>query len=622
MQMRLLHVLKAQISSSGDADDALRAMRHALPRRDNAQTVLLLCDLFPSPTADAPGDDALVRRLQSGVMAAQAIRAGAFELLVRRRAFDDAQRLFLGAGQAPSAEQVIADLLCGGRTQASFLAATLSPASVKGRYDAVLFSDVSLVCTPDTPRRMLRHLSSGGKNAIAAKVLAHASYPQSTLSRLVRSGFSFSAAQCAREARRLRSGLSAQDAPRLYLAEHIPPSPDTDSACPVAPDCVFVRRFSPSLAELYQAHRRSIFFGNERFALLPLARLLLLLLFARLGLTLPALLALILPERSAALHPRLLPGALVRLALLPITAFSSLDAWLQKRLAHAARFRLRVPAALITPAACAFWGVLLILAAFSGAGALHVLLPAALLWLAAPLLVPALSMPTLERIPVTPQEQAELRSLAEAAFFSCFSSEQPGTPLTLRMLTACAGAMLGLLEPDEAARHVQTLFEQLQAPGTAGDAAVSQAAMIASAQYLRETMERCDAALRPLPARIDSYVLSHSPAQSRDALGTLLRAALSEQAPYTCAPAADASALSALFLPLRPIRDTPMHALTLPLTHPHTYLRRQNAGLLPPPDDPCGSFLSLCAAALGHPFHALLLRSHVTAPYMPLLGPA
>jgi len=63
-----------------------------------------------------------------------------------------------------------------------------------------------------------------------------------------------------------------------------------------------------------------------------------------------------------------------------------------------------------------------------------------------------------------------------------------------------------------------------------------------------------------------------------------------------------------------------MHSLTLPLTHPHTYLKRRPFKENAEADDPVGFFLSLSASALSHPFYALLLRSPVAGPYMPLLS--
>ena len=83
MEKRLLHVLTAQPASVAEADEALRRMRHACTRSGDSRTILLFCDLPPSDTAVSPLDDVLCRRLQSGVMAADARRSGSFLLLVR-----------------------------------------------------------------------------------------------------------------------------------------------------------------------------------------------------------------------------------------------------------------------------------------------------------------------------------------------------------------------------------------------------------------------------------------------------------------------------------------------------------------------------------------------------------
>ena len=152
--------------------------------------------------------------------------------------------------------------------------------------------------------------------------------------------------------------------------------------------------------------------------------------------------------------------------------------------------------------------------------------------------------------------------------------------------------MLDVLEPDEAARQTQALL----AAGPAVDSPVEHAALLVCAQFLRERMADCDAALRALPAQLEDY--------ARKKAGTL--------PPFPSASQSDP--LCSLFLPLGPARRMAQHAMTLPLTHPHTYLKR----LLPdgnPAGEPLARFLALAAAALDHPFHALLLRSPVAAPY-------
>lgn len=61
-----------------------------------------------------PEDEPLLRALQSAVMAADA-RAGRFLLLVRRRVWDDASRLYLGESQPISPVQTVSALLDRGR---------------------------------------------------------------------------------------------------------------------------------------------------------------------------------------------------------------------------------------------------------------------------------------------------------------------------------------------------------------------------------------------------------------------------------------------------------------------------------------------------------------------------
>ena len=184
--------------------------------------------------------------------------------------------------------------------------------------------------------------------------------------------------------------------------------------------------------------------------------------------------------------------------------------------------------------------------------------------------------------------------MAESAYFD--AAQDVHAPAALRMLAACAGCMLGVLEPDEAARQTQVLLTAEPAV----DSPVENAAHLVCAQFLRERMADCDAALRALPAQLEEY--------ARKKAGT--------QTPFPSASQDDP--LAALFLPLGPAGRTAQHAMTLPLTHPHTYLKH----LLPdgnPTGDSLARFLALAAAALDHPFHALLLRSPVAAPYAVML---
>ena len=69
------------------------------------------------------------------------------------------------------------------------------------------------------------------------------------------------------------------------------------------------------------------------------------------------------------------------------------------------------------------------------------------------------------------------------------------------------------------------------------------------------------------------------------------------------------------------VEDASAQALTLPLTHPHTYLaattnapQKQKEAAVSP-----GRFLAAAAAALSHPFYPLFMRSPVAAPYAALL---
>ena len=590
MDRSLLHVVSFALRTQADADDALRQLRR-LSAGDAAHTLLLFADFHAAGAASLPDDAPLLRRLQSGVMAMNARRPGRFLLLARRRVWDDASRQYLGWEQPLSCRVVIAQLLQSGQTSAIFDAATVSPASLKGRFDAVLFSGMELACTPDTPARMLAALDQSPSGRVAAPVRHPRAYPETVFARLIRTcGFSLSPVSAARETLLARDGLLPADCPTMYTAGALTVSlASPASAAPRAAGCFFMRRTPLTLAACFSAHRLHALRHADAVSLLPLVRLALLVASALTGVPLLTALAL-LPEALALLRPRLLPGALLRTALLPLTAAVSLDALLCRLFARSRWIRLRLPDSLVSAQGCMLMGAVLLPLAIASVQALVSLLPILLLWLGAPLLLPALDSPTLERIPLAEDQRAQLRTMAESAYFD--AAQDVHAASALRMLAACAGCMLGVLEPDEAARQTQALM----AAGPAVDSPVEHAALLVCAQFLRERMADCDAALRALPAQLEDY--------ARKKAGTL--------PPFPGASQSDP--LCSLFLPLGPARRMAQHAMTLPLTHPHTYLKR----LLPdgnPAGEPLARFLALAAAALDHPFHALLLRSPVAAPY-------
>lgn len=623
--MRLLRVVTAQVASLAGADAALAALRRAAPLKREGCALLLFCNLAPSALPRELADADVCRRLQAGVAALRAQLGGRVSLLVRRRAWDDAARAYLGAEQAQTPAETVASLILFGKARAAFEAATDAPASFLDAFDAVLFADAALACTPGTPQRMLDALEQTGAPCAGARVLPPPS--ESALGRLVAGGFSLSCFEAARRAVLAARGLLSPEHPALLCAlpalcalaagRGLPPAA-------VAPGCFFAMQAPPRVLDLLHAgqnaaarafaafdRKRPETFPAVLDAALPLVRLALLFAAALAGSAPLALSALLLPEYPALLCPSLLPGALARLALLPSSALCALHALLERLFARSGLIRPQISEAARGPLGAQAAGAALLLFALRGGGALAPLLAAALSWLAAPLLFSALEAPVRERIPLDAAERERLRALALCAADGADAS--PSAPL--RMLCACARSMLGLWEPDEAARAAQALLPETGIPLAAHETA----ALLASAQFLRERMGACDAALRDLPARIESLA---APPAGGGPLAALLRAALEREedaAPdlRPCGPA------DALFLPVALWGTLPAQAATLPLTHPHTFLR----GALPKGmrpartrPDPALRFLSLAAAALGEPFSALLLRSPAVAPYAPLLA--
>jgi len=620
MDGELLHVLCFTLHDAAQIEGILRLARRACPA-GGGHSILLLCDLQDADAAELPGDAPMLRTLQSGAMAMNARSGCGCFLLARARVWDDAQRAYLGAGKKTSFRETTAQLIKNGEADSPFAAATISPASLKDRFSCILFSDLSLSCTPDTPARMAAVLERSASGCVCARVLEKRTFPQTALSRL-HAGipFSLSPLLSARQDRLLIKGESLTDAPAMYTAETLAASLDQPvRSAPLAADCFFVRIKPLTLPDDFRDHRLRCLHGSRMYALHPILQLFLLFLCALAGLPWLAALALLPAEIWALVHPRHLPAALLRLSLLPLTACVSLDAALCRLLARSKLIRLRVPDALIAPQGCMLFGAALLSIAMVTAQALVFLLPVCLLWLAAPLIASAMDAPTLERIPLDTDRLKQLRTLSEGAFFDSLSAR---CSPSMRMLAACAGCMLGLLEPDEAARQAQAQLASLQ------DTPVSAAALAAqlvSAQFLRERMGDCDAALRELPADIERHALSLPLARSHGRLSVLLAAARQEcsepQALKHLARSEAPEPAELLFLPMQSVRHTPVYPVSLPLTHPHTFLNKRllAADTAQRPTDAAMRFLFLCAATLGHPFHALLERSPVAGPYMPLL---
>ncbi len=678
MEERLLRVLHATVGTREEADGALRRLRRLAA---GGGCALLFCDLPASSAARDWDDGAATRRLQSGVMAMNARAPGRFFLLVRRRAWDDAARAYLGAAQPRAAEAVVAAMLTLGREDAAFEVKTFAPAAIMGRFDAMLFVPDGFSCAPDTPGRMLkalRHaaplpLPGGGfagrrlaaravERPVLARVLPPLAQADCALASLLRAGFSLSPLEAGENARlapvalRLPGGDPALYGPAslLALAQGLPLSPAY-----VAEDCRFVHDaplgvdglLSRADIRLRRAMRRA--FSRDRAAhglpaarlamaaaLLPAMQVALLLLSGALGAPALAAAAVALPEFPALVRPRLLPGALVRTALLPAHAALALQAFLDERFARAPLLRPRVPQGLRGASGCSLCGAALLAAGFAGAGAAAPSVAVALLWLGAPLLFPALASPRRERIPLAPEEQARLQEMAAEALSG--GSINDAMPAPRRMLALCAELLLGLREADDAATQAQSLLGEVAEPISPAD----RAALLSCAQLLRERMGACDAVLRPLPAQIEAFALRARGLPARGPLAALLRASLRawEGAPPETLPAAAESApqadpLDALFLPVPLLRALPEQEETLPLTHPHTFLRRAAPELFarrltaairperahPLPTARCATAeqgIFCASAALSQPFAGLLARSPVTGPCMSVLAEA
>lgn len=619
-----LIVVPARPASLEDALALLRRARRLLDALGEDGTLLLLCALPDADASRLPQDDALIRLLQSGIASADARLRGRLLLLVCPRAWDDAARAYVCR---PDAALLTARLLMGLEPGMRFEAASFSPASLKGAHACALLLPDAFLCTPDIPQRLMEAL--GALPCVTGSILPAFASRDTLLTRLQRMGFDLSPVREAAALFLAKEGLAPLDGRPVLLSagllKALAQGKPLPGCCPSTPDCVFVRREADTpdsllaenravLAEALRQERPSPLCRRVWLeAVLPLLRLLLLLAGAALGLPLLCAVAVFAPEWHALLHPRLLPGMLARLVLLPAQAMGALDVLLRRLLARSRVFRVELPASAFSSRACVVCGIALLLGAIFSARAAAPLLVVSLLWLFAPVIFSALASPVRERIPLTETEQEEMLGLARSAFFRL-----PEGSACLRALADCAGCMLGLLEPDEAARRVESRLEQLQTPPSS---ALEQACLLSCAQFLRERMAACDAALRPLPARLEAAVSAAPPPEGPGRLAALLRAARSCDACAFDQAEASGDAIDALFLPPVPGAPGGEHTALLPLTHPHTFLAH------PPPETGKGGetdellrFLALSASALHAPFAALLARSPAVEAYLPLLA--
>ena len=454
--------------------------------------------------------------------------------------------------------QTVSALLDRGQTQVSFAAASFSPASLAGQFSSVLFCPADVSCAPDVLPRMSAALDESG--LLAARVLPPLHDRAPLLARLP--DFSFSEGLAA-----LRHRLARQNraliSDRVLLASakafsQLEKASSLD-ACPLWPEAAFVAEDTPSLQRSFRQTAR--FFdalcrlpkltGLQRLMLLaPMLRLFLLFLAAVTGLEFLAVLALL--EPYALLHPRLLPGALVRAAFLPMTAVCAFNSFFAHKLARSPLLRIRFPRGAQTPSACALCGAALIPIAFLSLHAFAPLLFASLLWLAAPPLFRALNLPEAERIPLSADERARVLQLAREAFDLPVDHALPGRS----MLVACGGCMLDFLEPDEAARRMLALLPDL----------------------------RC----RPFPTQIEQLCVPEDPSSW---LAVILDGL---------------QAQNALFLPLCRVSAACF------ITHPHGFLSLPEKAKTP---DDSWTFLMFCDVLCAHAFFPLFWRSPVAAPY-------
>lgn len=598
--MSLLYAVHLPLTAAQQIARVLRENRLFFEQAENTDAILFFCDLPDEKAQTLPQDADLIRCLQSGVMSMNARRPGQYFFLVRKRQKSAALSLWLGESQQPAPRLALHALLAG-ESIGPLEASNISPGALDP-FDTVILAHACVHTLPDTPEKMRARLTSSGLGSLRAQVVIPRRPEEALLARLLREGFALLPPGL--------GGLMAEEEPAaaIYLRSALIGAPPAHAA----QNCLFFLDQPPTAGDLF--FRAGVRYAQRKDArsLLPLVQLSVLLLCALSGAAWPAAPALLIPEYRALLHPRLLPGALVRLSFLPRHALISLNALLQRRFSRR-EYRLRFSCG---PGAGPFFGTALLFLAARSVSALAAMFLISLLWLSAPALERALMLPARERIPLDEAERRRLHALNESAFASI--PHDAASPSLL--LAACAGCMLGFLEPDEAARRAEAMLHRLKTEN-----AFDAACLLAAGQYLTERMADCDAALRPLPTKLEALAILPAGYMAQSALDALLLAA---QGALPLAVAKDvisrsspSAGMDALFLP-RERRGA--SDLLLPMTHPHTFLRalagEQRKSDPPSPKEEANRFLILAGTALDAPFHALLMRSARILPYASLLN--
>lgn len=386
--MEIVHVISFTLNHTKAIRDVLVCLRHSAQEKPG-YSILLFCDLPDAPFPKLYDEDSLIRTLRNGIKSMNTSSLGSISLLVRSRVWDDAARAYLGSGQSCSSREVIAQLLVQGETSAAFEYTDIAPASMKGRWEAVLFSDLSVTCTPDTPVRMAAYLKEQSLSAVGAWISPHTGSSSSALSSVcAHLPFSLSPRHAAQEWRCLQQGQVSCSHPVLFTLEALSHIDKIQSVFAV-PQCCFCCRHAPDLPAVFLNYQRLCRIYPLSSIGVPLLQLALLCTAAVWGIPLFAVCALI-PELWAVLHPRIWSGVLLRTALLPITVLHALDMLLCRLLARSPLLRLRVPKRLFSPLFGLFFALALLAAAFISVYALTAVMPFAFLWLCMPILYPAL----------------------------------------------------------------------------------------------------------------------------------------------------------------------------------------------------------------------------------------
>lgn len=116
---------------------------------------MLLSDFTDANAEETPADSSILEALEMGIQSLNDAYGSRFHALHRRRVWDAVEGCFIGHERKRGALKMLTQLICGEETQESLDFSTLPPASLRGRWQAVITLDADTFLPSGAAERML-----------------------------------------------------------------------------------------------------------------------------------------------------------------------------------------------------------------------------------------------------------------------------------------------------------------------------------------------------------------------------------------------------------------------------------------------------------------------------------